>query len=106
MKNDDLKSMSVDELWNLHERVVAELSLKIAAERSTLDQLLRELGSAVGNGTSNRARRPYRKVMPKYRNPRNQSETWAGRGKTPRWLRAQLRHGKKLNDFLIGKKRA
>jgi DNA-binding protein H-NS len=106
MKNDDLKSMSVDELWNLHERVVAELNHKITVERATLDQRLRELGSTVGNGMLNRARRPYPKVMPKYRNPRNQNETWAGRGKTPRWLRAQLRSGKKLNDFLIGKKRA
>jgi DNA-binding protein H-NS len=106
MKNDDLKSMSVDELWNLHERVVAELNHKIASERATLDRRLRELGSVVENGMSNRARRPYPKVMPKYRNPRNQNETWAGRGKTPRWLRAQLSSGKKLNDFLIAKKRA
>ena len=32
-----------------------------------------------------------RKVPPKYRNPKNRAETWAGRGATPRWLRAYLR---------------
>jgi DNA-binding protein H-NS len=45
-------------------------------------------------------RRPYPKVLPKYRNPKG-GETWTGRGKQPRWLTAQLKSGKKLNDFLI-----
>ena len=41
------------------------------------------------------------KVAPKYRNPGNPDETWAGRGKPPRWLAVQLEQGKKLEDFLI-----
>jgi hypothetical protein len=32
---------------------------------------------------------------------RKPSETWAGRGKQPRWLTAQLRSGKLLDDFRI-----
>ena len=44
-----------------------------------------------------------RKVAPKYRNPQNRSETWAGRGATPRWLRAYIKSGRKLEDFAIGK---
>ncbi|SKA35148.1 DNA-binding protein H-NS [Enhydrobacter aerosaccus] len=42
-----------------------------------------------------------RKVKPKYRNPANKSETWAGRGKQPRWLVAALKSGKKIQDFAI-----
>lgn len=91
--------MPVDQLWKLHEQVVAELSRKIAAERAILESRLRQLGSAVGD--SRRKRRPYPKVLPKYRNPKNRNETWAGRGKQPRWLTTQLRTGKKLSDFLI-----
>ena len=106
MKNGNLKSMSVDELWELHELVVAELSHKMAAERTVLEDRLRQLGSAVGDGGLRRERRPYPKVRPKYRNPENRSETWAGRGKEPLWLRAQLRSGKKLTDFLIHRTRA
>jgi DNA-binding protein H-NS len=30
------------------------------------------------------------------------SETWAGRGKTPRWLVAALKTGRKLEEFEIG----
>ncbi len=41
------------------------------------------------------------KVAPKYRNPANAKETWAGRGKQPKWLAAETSKGKKLEDFLI-----
>ena len=93
--------MSVEDLWSLHESVVAELSRKIAAERAILENRLRQLNFPTGNQVERRGRRPYPKVLPKYRNPKNRSETWAGRGKQPRWLTAQLRNGKKLDDFLI-----
>jgi DNA-binding protein H-NS len=41
------------------------------------------------------------KVAPKYRNPANAAETWAARGKQPRWLAAEIAKGKKLEDFAI-----
>jgi DNA-binding protein H-NS len=103
MKSADLKSFSVDELWDLHEQIAAELAHKIAAEKAALEDRLRRLGN-VDVGTARRtarAKRPYPKVLPKYRNPKNRSETWAGRGKQPRWLVAELRGGRKLNEFLI-----
>jgi len=48
-------------------------------------------------------RRPYPPVPPKYRNPDQPSETWAGRGKQPRWLVAKLGSGKRIDDFKIKK---
>jgi DNA-binding protein H-NS len=97
MKNSDLKSMSVDELWELRELVIAKLSSMMAAERARLEDRLRKLSATVTSSE----RRDYPKVRPKYRNPKNRNETWAGRGKQPLWLAAQLRSGKKLTDFLI-----
>lgn len=41
------------------------------------------------------------KVAPKYRNPSNPAETWAGRGQQPKWLASQVAAGKRLEDFLI-----
>jgi DNA-binding protein H-NS len=41
------------------------------------------------------------KVAPKYRNPAKPTETWAGRGQPPRWLAAELKKGRKLQDFAI-----
>jgi DNA-binding protein H-NS len=114
MKNYNLKSMSVDQLWDLHERLVAELGRKIAAEKAMLEDRLSQLASvkrhsppshqissAAAHSPHREAKRAYPKVLPKYRNPRNPEETWAGRGKQPRWLVAQLRSGRKLEDFRI-----
>lgn len=37
----------------------------------------------------------------KYRNPENESETWAGRGKRPNWLLDKLSQGHDLEDFKV-----
>lgn len=103
MKPHDFKSMSDDELWSLHERVTSVLARKMLAEKGRLEQRLRQLGRDVlaRDEHGRRVRRPCPKVVPKYRNPKRPFETWAGRGKQPRWLTAQLRSGKKLDDFRI-----
>ena len=41
------------------------------------------------------------KVAPKFRNTANAKETWAGRGKQPRWLSAEIAKGRKIEEFLI-----
>ena len=99
----DLESMSVDQLWSLHEMIASELARKIKAEKERLEQHLRELGLSEADAPKMPAkpRRRYPKVHPKYRNPERPTETWAGRGKQPRWLNAQLKSGKKLDDFKI-----
>jgi len=101
MKPHDLNSMSVDELWSLYEFVASELARKISAEKARLDQRLRQLGLGAEPHNMNQAKRPYPKVFPKYKNPANPSETWAGRGKKPRWLTAQINSGKQIDDFRI-----
>jgi DNA-binding protein H-NS len=45
-----------------------------------------------------------RKVPPKYRS--RSGETWAGRGARPRWLVAAMKKGRKIDDFLIKRRRA
>ena len=102
MRDINLRSMSVDELWSLSEQVAWVLAKKIRAEKAKLEDRLRRIGSASNSVTTPAPeRRPYPKVLPKFRNPENRSETWAGRGKQPRWLVAQLRSGKKLEEFQI-----
>ena len=101
MKNKDLAIMSVDELWNLHEEVRTTLSTKLDAEKRELERRMALLqGSA---RSQQKARRPYPKVHPKYRNPERPSETWSGRGKQPHWVGAQLRSGKKVDELLIAR---
>ena len=102
MKRDDLNSMSVEELWFLRSEISSVLASKIAAEKTKLEKRLRQLQSnSVSSEIVRRERRPYPQVFPKYRNPADPAETWAGRGKQPRWVTEQLRSGKKLDDFRI-----
>jgi len=103
MKTNDLRSMSVDELWTLHEEISSILERRLAEEKAALESRLRQLkpDSARTNNGFQRARRPYPRVLPKYHNPAQPAETWSGRGKQPRWLTALLRTGKKLDDFRI-----
>ena len=97
MRNDHFRKMSSEDLWDLHEKVAVELARKITLEKTKLDERLRQVRAQ----SVERERRPYPKVLAKYRNPINPAETWAGRGKQPRWLAAQLRSGKNLDQFLI-----
>ena len=97
----DLNAMSIDELWALHVEISAILIRRMSAEKIQLEQRLRQLQTSPLPATSRRPRRPYPQVFPKYRNPANPGETWAGRGNQPRWLTAQLRTGRKLDDFRI-----
>jgi DNA-binding protein H-NS len=103
MKLSDLKSLTLDELWSLHEEIASVLARKIEAEKKILEYKLQQLHSSTGPSVpkTTNGQQSYRRVHPKYRNPAKPAETWAGRGKQPRWLTAQLKLGKKLDDFRI-----
>jgi DNA-binding protein H-NS len=107
----ELESMSVDDLWSLHEKISGILSARITSEKQQLEKRLAVLNrgrNAIGSGdsaealaTHDKVRRKYPRVFPKYRNPAMPSETWSGRGKQPRWLVAAIKSGRKVDDFRI-----
>lgn len=91
----------------------------IAVVRSKLTQLARAEGYGIAELFGGAAPKPvaapaaskgrkttkgYKlgKVAPKYRNPDNPAETWAGRGQQPKWLASRIAQGRTLEDFLIG----
>jgi DNA-binding protein H-NS len=104
----ELESMSLDELWLLHEKTSAILSARIKAEKHELEKRLAVLnrgmdiidGSGEVQSFNGKPRRKYPRVLPKYRNPQT-SETWSGRGKRPRWLVAAMKSGRKIEEFRI-----
>jgi DNA-binding protein H-NS len=99
----NLKSMSIDKLMKLKEQIETALRAKVADQRSTLNAKLDKLSRLSTSRSPSKALRMGARgpVAPKYRNPKNPSETWAGRGLTPRWLAAALKGGKKLEQFSI-----
>jgi len=105
----DFTSMSVDELWSLHEEISAMLSARILEEKRELEKRLAILNrgadaiheTGARPAPADKPRRAYPVVVPRYRNPET-SETWSGRGKQPRWLVAAMKAGHRMDDFLIG----
>ncbi|MCK1335496.1 H-NS histone family protein [Bradyrhizobium sp. 38] len=106
----ELESMSLDDLWSLHEEISGMLSERIKAEKHELEKRLAALGGGMavladsrgaGASPTGKQRRKYPRVLPKYRNPQT-SETWSGRGKRPRWLVAAVKSGRRVEDFRIG----
>ncbi len=103
----DFGSMSIDELWQLHEELSRVLSARLTDEKRQLEkklaQLRRDSHAARADVRERGAseRRKYPQVLPKYRNPNQPSETWSGRGKQPKWLVAALETGHKIEEFAI-----
>jgi DNA-binding protein H-NS len=100
-----LKSMSIAKLQDLKAQVDAAIAEKVTTRRNELESELSKLDGHAGGGRRGRpAGRggPRGSVAPKFRNPENPSETWAGRGLRPRWLVAAIKSGKKLEDFAVG----
>ena len=99
--------MSVEALLQLRDDIGSVLSRK-AGQLQTQLAALGDGGwtakKAVGRPRGSKMKG--RKVAPKYRNPKNRSETWAGRGAMPRWMAAEIKKGKKREDFAISKSAA
>jgi DNA-binding protein H-NS len=99
-----LKTMPVAKLQALKSQVEAAISAKVTERRRELEAQLSKLSRFGGRGgkTSKFGRGGGTgAVAPKYRNPENRAETWAGRGLKPRWLTTAMKGGKSLEDFAI-----
>jgi len=106
----NLDAMSTDEMWRLHVEIGRILSVRLTSEKRELEKRLAQLHSEIelprkeapiAGQNMRRERRKYPRVLPKYQNPDEPSETWSGRGKQPRWLAAALKTGHAIEDFVI-----
>jgi DNA-binding protein H-NS len=93
-----LARMNVEALMNLRKQV----DERLAELRTELEKQLEALIGQPKRKARSSALRG-RKVPPKYRS--RSGETWAGRGAKPRWLVAALKKGRKMESFLIKRRR-
>ena len=68
-------SMSVEELWGIHEEISKLLKAKLLAEKKMLEQRLISLHPATADRL--KTRRPSPPVVPKFANPDKPSQVWA-----------------------------
>lgn len=97
----NIKSMAFDDLVKLKAKLDAEIEMRAGRERARLIDAIGKLRSLSTEKSTRTNSLKGKKLPPLYRNPKDRTETWAGRGHRPRWLVAALKGGKKLQAFAI-----
>jgi DNA-binding protein H-NS len=100
-----LRLMTYAELIGTRAKIDIAIQKRDAKERRQLEKTIiamRLLGKLPTKASSPRGHAlKGRKLKPKYRNPLDRTQTWAGRGLQPKWVASALKRGNKLSSFLI-----
>ena len=88
-----IRTMSYEELLNTRAQIEVAIELHRAGERQALMNILQRGELPVTKTSRDTGAHPLKgkKLPPKYRNPDDHSQVWAGRGNKPRWLAAALK---------------
>lgn len=106
----NLNNMSVQELEDLiaqaNEMIEAKREQAVAKARADIEKIAASTGYSVHDllglrGGRSKKASAKKTLADKYRNPKDPSQTWSGRGKRPRWLQEMLAKGAKLESFQI-----
>src|SRR5262245_36971315 len=95
----NIASMSVEDLISLRDNIGLVLRQKTHELREQLERIEID-GSGSSRGKSRQG--GGQKLPPKYRDPENRANVWAGRGAIPRWMAEKIKAGARREDFLIG----
>ena len=99
-----LDKMSYAELLRLQERIEAAIAEKRAEDVASTKEQLRAMAEKAGFSLNDLfGKRGARKGSgePKYRNPKDASQTWTGRGRKPNWLVDAVKKGAKMDSMKI-----
>jgi len=104
--NVNIDALSLKDLKELQSQVAKAIaSFEDRRKKQALAQLeerAREMGFSLSELTGGAAKpRKRAPATPKYANPNDESDTWSGRGRKPRWFDAALRAGKTPEDLAI-----
>lgn len=104
--SDQFRDLSEEELEKVIESASKVLRDKQDNKRKEVVSKIRELASGIGVSvefvelTKAPSRRGGR-IPAKYKNPKDPSQTWTGRGMKPIWLRDLINQGHSLSEFEI-----
>ena len=99
-----LDKMSYTELLKLQERIEAAIAQKRVEETAATKEALRAMAEKAGFSLNDLfGKRGAKKGSgeAKYRNPKDSSQTWSGRGRKPNWLVDAVKKGAKIESFGI-----
>ena len=99
-----LDKMSYAELLKLQERIEAAIDEKRVEDAAATKEALRAMAEKAGFNLNDLFGKRGGKRGPgavKYRNPKDTSQTWTGRGRKPNWLVDAVKKGAKIDAFAI-----
>src|SRR6476661_127047 len=89
MRNGQLEKMSLKELLALETKIKSAIDEKRVSERADMRAKMEEMARASGfsvNELFGGRKGKGSKAAAKYRNPKDPSQTWTGRGRRPNWM--------------------
>ena len=94
--------MTLKELLDLEAKLQKAIALARQRERANVKQEMTALAEKHGFTLRELVGGRGKVVAPKYANPDDPSQTWAGRGRKPLWLVAKMKKkGAKLQQFAL-----
>lgn len=100
----DIKNLDVNELAKLQTDIETTLAQKKEEKRQTVIAKVRQLladNEMSFDDLPGRTAIPRAKPRPKYRNPKDYTQTWSGRGRKPAWIEENLKEGVALEKMRI-----
>ncbi len=102
----DFNKLSESELQSLIDNAEKALKEKQSSKRKEVIAKIKVLAASIGVTvdiieSNKKADRQTSKVAARYRNPANPSQTWTGRGLTPKWMRDLLTNGQDKSQLEI-----
>ena len=97
-----LDKLSYAELLKLQERIEAAIAEKRVEDAASTKEALRAMAEKAGfdiRELFGKRGSPKGTGVAKYRNPKDSSQTWTGRGRKPNWLVDAVKKGAKLDSF-------
>jgi DNA-binding protein H-NS len=103
-KINGVDKMSYAELIALQKRVEEAISERRAADAQQTKEQLRQMAEKAGfdiRELYGKRGSPRGTGVARYRNPKESSQTWTGRGRKPNWLVDAVKKGAKIESFKI-----
>lgn len=101
----DLNELNLKELRDLQTQVAKAIATfedrRKKEALAELEETARSLGFSLAELTGVSGLRSKSASVAKYANPANQSETWSGRGRKPRWFIEAIDAGKSVEELAI-----
>lgn len=102
----EFENMSIKEIQELQNKAVKHIEsrkkMNIVKVRKAIRQMIKDEGLKLSDVFPTLQDEPMiSTVDPKYRSPDDETLTWTGRGRTPKWLQEKINEGASKEDFLI-----